>query len=72
MESSREEDWAKYREIRNQVTRDLRIDRRDHKEKVYRELQEKKDSRGLFRMIKNYGRMEHWRDSRSIPCKIEG
>ena len=53
VESSREEDWAKYRETRNQVTRDLRTDRRDHKEKVYRELQEKKDSKGLYRMIKN-------------------
>ena len=35
------------------MTRDLRTDRRMHKEGVFKDLIDKKDSRGLFRMVKN-------------------
>ena len=53
VQSNQGEDWRMYRDLRNQVTRDLKTDRRMHKEGFFKYLIDKKDSRGLFRMVKN-------------------
>ena len=51
--SNQEADWGQYRELKNQVNRDVKLDRKKHLEEVYKELNDKKDARGMFRMAKN-------------------
>ena len=51
--SSRAEEWDRYRDLRNQVNKDVKNDRKEHLENIYKELENKNDAKGLFRMAKN-------------------
>ena len=53
MISSLQEEWNLYKELRNQVNRDVKRDRNLHTKNTFQKIIDNKDTRALYRMTKN-------------------
>ena len=66
--SRRQEDWASYAIRRNECTKAVRKDRRDFYNKKYDEIEEKKDTRLLYKTV---SRQLGWKAANSPSCFLK-